>query len=102
MPRPRKRSTIHIGGQFEPDMATAFYNLTHAKGISMREGLRRVIIQAIMNGQIPGIQDMDMEHREREKWGNVVPTYSGEDEEPVRRRPASKVGPEPQPESSGA
>lgn len=80
MARPRKKGLISIGGKFEPGLATGLQNLAHSQGISMREALRRIMTQAILDGRIPGVSDVDLENHERDKWGeSKVPVYDGEE-----------------------
>lgn len=92
MGRPRKTNKqVHFGGLLEAGLVIAFGNLAKELGISQAEALRRVVIQAVMSREIPGVRALDYEDREREKWGRAaVPqstnTYDGEEE--IARKPA--------------
>lgn len=78
MGKPRKNVKVNMGGLFEPDLATKFGNLAQANGISIREALRRVMVNAILENRIPGIDALDLEARENKKWGAATPIYDGE------------------------
>lgn len=78
MARPKKRDELNVGGKFEAALVVAFGNLSRDAGVSMREALRRVMTQAIIDKRIPGISALDLESHEREKWGAVTPTLDDE------------------------
>lgn len=76
----KRPETIYIGGRFDSNMSARFHTLCEAKGISMQEGLRRIIVDAIQRNAIPGVQDMILEDSRREaEKGHLdsVPTYDG-------------------------
>jgi hypothetical protein len=83
MGRPRKNMQINVGGKFEPALATKFKNLAQANGVSMHEALRRVMSNAILTGRVPGIEALDIERREHEKYGAATPVYDGQQEKTV-------------------
>jgi hypothetical protein len=96
--RKKTNRLTHIGGTFEPALATAFYNLALSKGISMREALRRVITQTIIDGSIPGIAEVNLnvEHLERDRWaGGPVRTFKGESTATTTEAPSTTKKPLP-------
>lgn len=71
----------YVGARVEADLATKFLSLAHSKGISMNEAYRRLMVDAVQQNRIPGVENMDLEVRESEKWGTAAtPVYSGEEE----------------------
>ena len=55
------------------------------------------MVQAVITNTIPGIDALDLEQREREKYGGgAVPTYEGEAR--PKRAATGQVGPLPLPE----
>lgn len=96
MPMPRKNKPyITVGGRFEPGVAVGFRNLARSKGVSMKEALRRVMVQAILDKQIPGVDELGIEKREQEKYGRevtAVPLYDGEE----HPQPSKLLGPDGQ------
>lgn len=59
MGRPRKNEkTIGIGARLEAGLMVRFNNLCRANGVSVREGLRRAITGAVLEGRIPGLDPM--------------------------------------------
>lgn len=95
---PRKNTKVNVGGLFEADLATAFGNLAHQAGVSIREGLRRVMINAILEGKIPGIESLELEHREHTKWGTATPVFDGAEIEKPQKPLMRKVEPTPRAE----
>lgn len=78
MGRLRVRKNVAMGGVFEADLATKFGQLCAVNGVSIKEGLRRLMTSAILENRVPGIDAMDLERRENAKWGAATPTYDGE------------------------
>jgi hypothetical protein len=78
MARPKLRTNVYMGGRFGADLATKFFTLARNNGVSIREALRRLMVQAILTGQIPGLEAFGLEQREHEKWGSATPVYDGE------------------------
>lgn len=78
MSRPKSRDKIYMGGRYAIDIATKFNTLSRAHGVSIREALRRLMVQAILSGQIPGLDTFELEEREHAKWGAATPTVDGE------------------------
>ena len=77
MPRQRAKDTMYVGGRFAATLIVKFGNLARSNGVSMSEALRRVITQSILSNRIPGIDVLDLEKRENEKWGSATPVYDG-------------------------
>lgn len=93
MARQRIRTKVFMGGGFDAGLATKFGQLAQANGVSIREALRRIMVQAILTGRIPGIESLDLEQREHEKWGVATPTFDGEDS--TKKTPGGKTAPAP-------
>lgn len=80
MARAKKRDSVYMGGKFETELSIAFANLSKNQHVSIHEGLRRLMTQAVIDGRIPGINNVDLAMREREKWGeSTVPVFDGEE-----------------------
>lgn len=77
MGKPRKTNKVNMGGLFEPALATKFAGLCQINGISIREALRRLMVNSILENRIPGIDALELEQREHEKWGSATPVYDG-------------------------
>ncbi len=81
MPKARKSygtgAKIYLGGRFDSAIAKRFNYLALSKGVSMQEALRRVLIDAIQQGRIPGIEDMIIDDSMREKEKDAIsPTHT--------------------------
>lgn len=61
MARQKTNIMTGVGGKFDPALATAFLDLAHSQGVSMREALRRVMTQAVLDKRLPGIAILDLE-----------------------------------------
>lgn len=87
MSRQKTRTAVYMGGKYDPELAVKFGQLCKDNGISNKEALRRLMVQAIISRQIPGIDALDLEAREHEKYGAATPVYDGE----ATERPKSNV-----------
>ena len=82
MGRKSTSKIVYLGGRVEALIATRFKELAYKVGISMDEALRRVVVAAILADKVPGIDAIDLERRENEKWGPATPVYDGLHQEP--------------------
>lgn len=95
MARQRIRENVYMGGKFPADLAAKFNGLAVSNGISIREALRRLMVDAIQQGRVPGIDAMELDsRRQTEKFGReaTVSTYDGERE---RKTEAGRLDPVP-------
>lgn len=97
MVRQRSEKRVYVGTRVEAALAAKFLSLAHGNGVSVMEALRRVMVQAILSNRVPGIDALDLEHREREKWGDATPVYDGE-QTPSPKDTTGKVVPAPRAE----
>lgn len=98
MARQRVRENVYMGGRFPADLSAKFNHLAVANGISIREALRRLMVDAIQQNRVPGIDAMELEvRRDSEKFGRdgAVPTYDGER---AQKREAGRLDPAPRAE----
>jgi hypothetical protein len=98
MARQRIRENVYMGGKFPADLAAKFNQLSVANGISIREALRRLMVDAIQQGRVPGIDAMELDgRRNTEKFGREtsVATYDGEREQKTE---AGRLDPAPRAE----
>ncbi len=89
----------NVGGKIDAQIASRFLNLARTQGVSMIEALRRVMVDAILQNRIPGIDTLNLENREAEKYGReVVGTYDGQEEatQPKPKGEQSTVAPRAQ------
>jgi hypothetical protein len=72
--------------QIKPDVWLRFSLMTRERGISINLGLERVLMRAISENEIPGIESATEAHekRENEKYGPATPTFDGS-KEPQRQ-----------------
>lgn len=61
MGRPRKSGNgkRNAGGLYDPHLVTAFGYLARSRGISIAEAIRRLMVTALINKHIPGVEPLD-------------------------------------------
>lgn len=93
MARPRVKTETMMGGKFETDLAVKFGRLTKENGVSIKEGLRRLMTFAILENRLPGINSLELhEQRENAKYGDATPTFDGSEQ---HRPEGGRVEPKP-------
>lgn len=89
MARKKMLKLTTMGGQYEPALAVRVMELAKANGITIKELLRRLMVDAVLTGRVPGVEALQLhEHREHEKYGTATPVYDGNSE----RQQPSKDG----------
>lgn len=84
----QKKRTKHFGGRIDSQIVDKFHALATSNGVHTVEALRRVLVNAIMENCIPGVDPLGLEQREAAKWGEI----SGEEGEDPKLKTSATSG----------